>query len=402
MTSTTLFLRNNFRYLLPGILLTFLSGFGQTFFIALFAGEIQSEFSLSHGDWGGVYLLGTTVSAVIMVWAGVLTDHFRVRILGAVILVGLSAACLAMASISAVWMLPVIILALRFTGQGMLSHIAVVAMARWFVATRGRALAIAALGFAVGQALLPIVVVALKDSYHWRSLWVVSAVICLAGIPILWALLAQERTPRAASDANDSVGMQDRHWTRKEALKHGLFWCIIPALMGPPAFNTAFFFHQVHFAEIKHWEHFDLVALFPLFTLISIIATLVSGWLLDRLGTARLLPYYLLPMSAGFLVLGHFDHLFGGAFGLALLAISSGGQATLITAFWAEFFGTRHIGSIKALAAALMVFGSAVGPALTGYLIDFGVGIEAQFVGIAVYFLVSCGFVGLGMRLYAS
>ncbi|MFY0616067.1 MFS transporter [Shimia sp.] len=401
MTSTVTFVRENFRFLLPGILLSFLSSFGQTFFIALFAGEIRTEFGLSHGDWSGIYLIGTTASAVIMVWAGVLTDHFRVRILGAIILVGLAAACLAMANLSAVWMLPFVILALRFTGQGMLSHIAAVAMARWFVATRGRALAISALGFAIGQALLPLGVVAVKDIVDWHRLWVGGAVVSLLGIPILWALLAQERTPRAAAKANESFGMNNRHWHRKDALGNGLFWFIMPALLGPPAFNTAFFFHQVHFAEIKGWTHFDLVALYPMFTVVSTAAMLISGWLLDRLGTARLLPYYQLPMVVSFLAFAGIQSLWGGAIGLIAMALASGANATLITAFWAEFYGTKNIGGIKALAAAVVVFGSAVGPAIIGYLIDFGVGIELQFVGIALYFLVACGLVWVAMARYA-
>ena len=155
------FLRENAKWLSAGMLLTFLSSFGQTFFISLFAGEIRGEFGLSHGEWGGIYTLGTGVSAVVMIWAGGLTDRFRVRVLGAVVLFMLMGACLFMAANPSVWLLPVVIFALRFTGQGMTSHIAVVAMSRWFIATRGKALSIATLGFAVGEALLPIVFVGL-------------------------------------------------------------------------------------------------------------------------------------------------------------------------------------------------------------------------------------------------
>ena len=95
--STLSFLRDNARWLSAGALLTFLSSFGQTFFISIFAGEIREGFQLSHGQWGGIYTMGTTVSAIVMVWAGGLTDQFRVRSLGAVILGMLMLACLAMA-----------------------------------------------------------------------------------------------------------------------------------------------------------------------------------------------------------------------------------------------------------------------------------------------------------------
>ena len=46
------FLSENIQWLAAGILLTFLSSFGQTFFISIFAGEIRSTFGLSHGQWG--------------------------------------------------------------------------------------------------------------------------------------------------------------------------------------------------------------------------------------------------------------------------------------------------------------------------------------------------------------
>jgi MFS family permease len=258
------FLRLNAPWLAAGGLLTFLSSFGQTFFISIFAGEIRSEFGLSHGEWGGIYSLGTTSSAIAMIWAGALTDRFRVRGLGALILLALAGACIAMASVTAAWALAFVIFALRFTGQGMTSHIAVVAMARWFVATRGRALAIATLGFSVGEALLPVLFVALMGFVDWRLLWVVAAIIALAGIPVLSLLLRNERTPQSMAHENPSLGMFGRHWTRNQTLRHPLFWFMVPALLGPSAFGTALFFHQVHYAEIKGWEHVQLVSLFPL------------------------------------------------------------------------------------------------------------------------------------------
>ena len=161
------FLLQNAPWLAAGALLAFLSSFGQTFFISVFAGEIRAEFGLSHGAWGGIYSLGTTLSAAVMVWAGGLTDRFRARVLGSGVLVLLALACLSMA-FSTVWLLPLVIFALRLTGQGMTSHISAVAMARWFVAMRGRALSIAALGFSFGEALLPIVFVALLGMFDWR------------------------------------------------------------------------------------------------------------------------------------------------------------------------------------------------------------------------------------------
>ncbi|RBI77639.1 MFS transporter [Roseovarius sp. TE539] len=391
------FLRENAPWLSAGVLLTFLSSIGQTYFISVFAGEIRIAFNLSHGQWGGIYTLGTTASALVMVWAGALTDRFRVRALAPVILILMAGACLSMALNPVWWLLPFIIFALRFTGQGMMSHIAVVAMARWFVATRGKALSVATLGFAMGEALLPLIFVSLMLIYDWRLLWGAMGVVALLGIPLLILLLRRERTPQSWAETSQSLGMDARHWTRGQTLRHFLFWFMIPALLGPSAFNTAFFFHQVHFAEVKSVAHVELVAMFPFYTGVSIAAMVLSGWALDRVGTARLMPFMQLPMVAAFAIFALGAGPLALLSGFFFLALTTGANTTLPNAFWAEFYGTGNIGSIKAMAAAIMVLGSAIGPGLTGVGIDLGIGIETQFAVVAAYFVFTTLMMGIGI-----
>ncbi len=115
-------------------------------------------------------------SGMLMIWAGSSADHFRVRALAVGVILALACLSVVMSRISAVWLLPFLVFGLRFTGQGMLSHIAVVAMARWFVRTRGKAISYAGIGFALGQAVLPVVFVALMLRYNWQTLWLLAAV----------------------------------------------------------------------------------------------------------------------------------------------------------------------------------------------------------------------------------
>lgn len=391
------FLRDNAPWLAAGALLSFLSSFGQTFFISVFAGEIRAEFGLSHGQWGGIYSLGTTLAALVMVWAGGLTDVFRVRALGPVILLGLALACLAMAFNPFGWALFGVIFALRFFGQSMSSHIALVAMTRWFDAMRGRALAIATMGFAVGEALLPLSFVALMEVTDWHNLWILASVVTLLAIPLLMLLLRQERTPQSHAEKTVSLGMRGRHWKRKDVLTHPLFWFMVPAILGPPSFVTAYFFHQVHVATVKGWEHVELVRLFPVYTGLSVAVMVGSGWALDKLGAVRLMPFLQVPMIAAFVLFSVSGTPGMMLAGLTCMALTTGSSNTLPSAFWAEVYGTAHIGSIKALAAAVMVFGSAIGPGLTGVLIDLGVGIETQFLGIAVYFVLATVLMTIGI-----
>ncbi len=392
------FLRQNARWLAAGALLTFCSSFGQTYFISIFAGEIRAAFGLSHGQWGGIYTMGTMASAAVMVFAGGLTDRFRARSIGALALAFLALACLAMATVPSVWLLPVVIFALRFGGQGMSVHIAMVAMARWYVASRGKAISIAALGVAAGEAFLPMIFVALMTILHWQTLWVVAACLPLLAIPVLAGLLRVERTPRSMGTASQSAGMGGRHWTRAEMLRHPLFWLSVPALLSLPAFGTALFFQQVHLAETKGWALVEFVALFPIFTAISVGTMVLAGWALDRWGTARLMPLYQLPFAAGMVVMSLAESIAGAALAMALLALSQGANSALPQAFWAEFYGTRHIGAIKATATAVMVLGTGLGPGLTGGLIDLGYSFPEQMFGIAAYIVLAAILIAVAVR----
>jgi MFS family permease len=214
-------------------------------------------------------------------------------------------------------------------------------------------------------------------------------------------LLSKERAPQSVAEEAMSLGMKDRHWTRSEALGHPLFWCMVPALLGPSAFSTAFFFQQVHFAEIKEWEHITLVSFFPFFTGASVLMMVLSGWALDRFGTARLIAFYQLPMTCAFLCFALGNGLAVFVFGLFFLSMTSGSNATLPNAFWAEFYGTKHLGALKAMAAAIMVLGSAIGPGITGVLIDYEVGLETQYLWISWFFIFSTVFMLVGMMLYS-
>ena len=394
------FLRRNWLFLLAGFLLTFTSSYGQTYFISLFAGVIKGDFGLSDGQWGGIYTIGTTLSAITMVWAGVLTDRFRVRVLAFGVMVALAGACLAMAVVPNWIALIFVIYALRLTGQGMMSQLGQVAMVRWFEASRGKALSLSSMGFAAGQAFLPIIFVALFASFHWRSLWVLAAVLVLLTIPVILMLLRQERTPQSMADQAQRAGMNGRHWTRGELLRSGLFWMMIPMAIGPAAWGTALFFQQVHLTEVKGWELVEFVALMPVYTLSAVASTFLSGWAIDRFGVSSVLRIQMLPFALSFIVLAYADTLLVAGIALVIFGAGQGMQSTAPAAFWAEYYGTRHVGSIKAVAAALMVFGSAIGPGVTGLFIDLGVDFPQQMLPIAVYYLITAALATWAIHRY--
>lgn len=376
------------------MLLAFASSFGQTWFISLFAGHIKADFGLTDGAWGSLYTIATLASATLLLMRGSLADTVPLSRLGPLNAVLLACAALALCFGSGIALLGFAVFLLRFCGQGMFSHISVTAMGRWFVATRGRAVSIAGLGYSMGEVLLPVPVVLLIGWIGWQASWgVVAALMALVIAPMLFLLLAENRAPGGYSTASGSPGLINRHWNRAEVLRHWLFAALTPILLTHGFIGTVVFFHQAHVAAVKGWS---LTAMAPgliAYSTVSVVAALAAGWACDRYGAHRLLPIMTLPMGIGMLMIGPADTVGIWITALGFLGVTSGIANALWGALLPAVYGTNHLGAIRALATSVMVVSTAIGPGLTGILIDQGITFPEQ--GAAM------GFWCLGLAVYA-
>jgi len=394
----TSFVVDNRRWLAGGVLLTFFSGSGQTYFVSLFAGEIRAAYGLSHGGFGAVYMIATLGSAVTLIGLGRVVDRHPTTRVASWVVVALACACLWMAISRSVVGLVVAIYALRLFGQGMMSHVAMTAMGRWFDATRGRAVSITSLGYQLGEGVLPVLVVFLLPLVDWRLVWVgAAALLVLVAWPLLRMFWAVSRTPQGSGGGAPERG---RQWTRAEALRDRAFAPLLCAVLAPAFIGTSTFFHQVHLGEIKGWQASAFPSAFVLLALVTIVSGLASGRVIDALGACRLLPGFLLPLGVACAVLAIGETPATAWWFMALLGVSYGISSSVLGAVWPELYGTRHLGAIRAVVFAGMVFASALGPGLTGWAIDAGVGFERQLLYMAAYCLVAAGLmVPLARRL---
>ncbi|MCH8112096.1 MAG: MFS transporter, partial [Proteobacteria bacterium] len=203
------FLRTDPRLLAYGFLLSFGSGFGQTYFIALFSGNVRGEYGISHGEFGAVYAAATLASAAALTWTGRWIDHVDLRRWTIAVVVLLAAACLAMALTWNIASLVVAIFLLRQMGQGLMHHTSMTSQARYYVAARGRAVATAGMGFPLAEAVLPPAVILLVAAIGWRQSWlVIAAAIVIFILPLsLWLLRghgARHETHPVASRADSA------------------------------------------------------------------------------------------------------------------------------------------------------------------------------------------------------
>lgn len=383
------FIRENARWLATGILLSVGSSFGQTYFISIFAGEIRDAYGLTDGQWGGIYTVATLTSAMLLIGLGGRADTVPLSRLAVIVAALFAAAACLMAIGTSIWTLLMAVFLLRFCGQGMMTHMKATAMARWFVATRGRAMAITNLGYPVGEAVLPVVTILIIAGIGWRATWgVAAAVIALVLIPALMWLLAQNRAPAGSNGGQGAPGLFGKHWTRSEVLRHPLFYAFIPFLLTPGFIGTVIFFHAVHVAEVKGWTLTELAPSYSAYALASVTIGFSSGWLADRFGPVTLMPVALLPMALGMFLIGPAETPLGWSVALALVGVTQGVAATLGGTLMPSLFGTRNLGSIRAIATAIMVVSTAIGPGITGWFIDQGISYPDQGVAQGVWCLM--------------
>lgn len=382
------FVRTNARWLIGAGTLTFFSGPGQTYFIALFGADLRAVHGLSPGDFGLLYMVATLASAASVVWLGRYADLWSVRRQAITVVLCLAGFAALMASTTSLLLFALAIYGLRLFGQGLASHVAITAMGRWFERERGRAVAVAGVGYQLGEGLVPIAIVTLLGLVDWRWLWWL-VVLLLIGValPVVMRGFAVDRVPRRDAATDDC--RTGRHWTRREALRDPMFWLVCSGVLTPAFVGTSILFHQSSIGTAKGWPPTVIAAGFVPMAGATVCAALLTGVAIDRIGAHRLLPSFLLPLAAAAFTLGVGAEPWSGYVGLSLIGLAYGLHSAIFGAVWAELYGTRHLGAIRATVFAGMVFSSALGPGLTGWLIDQGIGIERQLVALALWSLLA-------------
>ena len=383
------FLQANARWLIGGFALCFCSSVGQTYFIALSGGEIRADYGLSHGEFGGLYMGATLLSAVTLPFLGRIVDFRSVSATVLLTFLGLAFCAALMWYAQTLALLFIAIYGLRLFGQGMMTHIAMTAMGRWYVSNRGRAVAIAASGLSLGTAILPVIVVTVAAIAGWRQSWLFASIALLLLLPIVYGLMKQERTPQGQKDAEDKANHQVHNWTRGEVLRDVYFWVLMIAVLAPSFISTTIQFHQIHLIDIKGWSHNTFASSFFAMSIITVVVSLLSGAAIDRFGSLRVLPTLLVPMGFASALLGAVDHHLIIFVVMGLIGVTQGIVSTLLGTLWPEIYGTKYLGSVRSSVMALIVFSSAIGPGLTGVLIDYGISFEIQLHAMAIYCFVA-------------
>jgi predicted MFS family arabinose efflux permease len=379
-----------FKVILFGFIFTFFSSFGQSYFLGLFNSSIREALSITHGQFGSIYASATLCSSLLLIWVGKKIDDVNIFKFAFFVTILLSFACFFFSRITSVFLLFIAIFLMRFSGQGMMSHTASTTISRYFTKTRGRALSISWFGLSSAEFIMPVLMVYLLTFIDWQNLWLIFSILVLIILPIASFLLIKNLNldSREANDENIKE-VEIKQWKRREVIKDYRFYIISSNMLAMPWIFTGFAVFQSFVQTSKGWGPYVIAQSFMSYSVLSVLTLFLSGFLIDKFTSRKLLIYMNIPLLLSVIVLFFFDTPITAFIFLGLVGISNGFANILGSSTWAELYGVKYLGSIKALTTALMVFATAFGTALFGYLIDIGFTVGDIAVVSGTYIFIS-------------
>jgi MFS family permease len=379
-----------FKVILFGFIFTFFSSFGQSYFLGLFNSSIREALSITHGQFGSIYASATLCSSLLLIWVGKKIDDVNIFKFAFFVIILLSFACFFFSRITSVFLLFIAIFLMRFSGQGMMSHTASTTISRYFTKTRGRALSISWFGLSSAEFIMPVLMVYLLTFIDWQNLWLIFSISVLIILPIASFLLIKNLNldSREVNDENIRE-VEIKQWKRSEVIKDYRFYIISSNMLAMPWIFTGFAVFQSFVQTSKGWGPYVIAQSFMSYSVLSVLTLFLSGFLIDKFTSRKLLIYMNIPLLLSVIVLFFFDTPVTAFIFLGLVGISNGFANILGSSTWAELYGVKYLGSIKALTTALMVFATAFGTALFGYLIDIGFTVGDIAVVSGTYIFIS-------------
>ncbi len=356
-------------------LLTWLSGFGQTFFLGLLGPELKNYHNLSAAQLGATYSLATLGAAFLLPFLGRLIDKqppSRSAFLFCWV-VGIGHLLL-LVPIGGIFIVFIGYLLIRLCGQSGLPVLSSTYVSKKFGRLRGKSLAFGGLGISLSEATLPLGLAILLSTWPYKVVsQIYSAALLMIGAAIFlffrennnFKVLYPEKHGSAVDFGDSNSGLLPHVLKWRVA---GLFCCgaFLPFLV------TGIFFHQDLVSNLNGWSRQNWAASFIFYGIFQLTSTLVTGSLVDRYSARKLLPYMTIPVqfALGLLVLDfHLGPQLEAALFFSLTGMSAAFLSTTQSALMAEIFPLPLLGRIKGLYSSVMVCSTAAAPIVFALLL---------------------------------
>lgn len=290
-------------------------------------------------------------------------------------------------------------------GQAMMAGMSSVAISNWFVARRGRTLAIMSMGSSVGGITLAPLAAFLIPQAGWRPVWLLYGVIVVSFVA-LPSLLFMKRRPEDMGLFPDGADHPPEHavagrvlerrvlWTRKQALRTPTFWFLIFGFSFNYLAVGALLVHLAPFLGTKGLSPGQVAFGVLMFAMGALLVKPAIGIALERFQPRLVATAATLVSFVGILLLivGQGLLLYVG---VVVFALSFGGSYPMEEVLWASSFGRWTLGRVRSVAQPFTTVLGSAGPIVGGIAFDATGSYISAFWLFAGTYLISAVFMFL-------
>ncbi|RCX18918.1 putative MFS family arabinose efflux permease [Anaerobacterium chartisolvens] len=380
----------------------FFSGPGQTYFTSVFIDSYIKDFGWSRSTVSSLYSVSTLIAGLLLFIVGRFADRYGQKKIIIIVAALLGASCMWNSFISSLWMLFLGFFIGRLTGQGSMTLLPATIVPQWFIKKRAFAFSMMSMGGVAGSAFLPPFNTWLIGIWGWAGVWRLwSVLLWFFFIPIVFVFLYDN--PEDLELLPDNVPTDDTKdagvaafentagsWTLKEAMHTRSFWGMLYCQILLPMIVTGVVFHFVSILGTKGLSASFASYVLSLLAVVSFPATLLAGYILDRIKLHHAAALISFLQLAALAVLLFSAPMYAAIAFTVIQGAAMGLQSVCGGVVWPDYYGMNHLGSIRGLAMTAAVIASAVGP------IPFGIAFDA-FGRYTEAFLIMMIFPAIGV-----
>ncbi|MBI4310952.1 MAG: MFS transporter [Chloroflexi bacterium] len=376
--------------------------------LSVFLSPMTTEFGWSKTVFTGASTLGTICGAGVSLVVGRYLDRLGGRWFLTVGLLLLGGTFVLMAFIQTLWQFYALQIIDRVVTMGVIGLTLQVIVPKWFVAKRGRAVALAGLGGMVGATITPLYLQFVITAADWRMASAVAGIVVwvISVLPVAMLLRRQPedmglRPDGLAPGEGVTEGPQGRQgrggrqvkeevsYALRQVLRFRSFYYLLIAfsllfLVGP-----GLVFHLIPFLKDQGLDPQYGVWILSTWSGAGAIGALAVGFLLERYNTRRVGAVAFLLMGVGFISLLAVDSLAKGLlWGVFLGFVAGASFNTLYQVVFANYYGRESLGKVRGVVWPVQMLSNSVGPLSAAIAYDVMgtyVPIFTVFAGLMVF-----------------
>ncbi|MDA0797663.1 MAG: MFS transporter [Chloroflexi bacterium] len=385
-------------------------------FFGIFLKPLAEEFGWTRAEVAMAVTIGTLMAAGMGFYLGRVLDKFGPRWMMAGGFAILAGSYFGLAFVNSLVAFYIVYSIGRAMMQSATGHTLMYALvSKWFVRRRATAISAATLGGYLGGILLAPLTQGIIDNFSWRHAYVffgvltilmavIPAVVLLRRIPEDLGLLpdgdagtAKDSEPssssaseaQAAPVAAQTATSERASLTLRDALHTPAFYMLTLMVMVTSVAMTGITFHMVpHFTDVGI-SNTAAATTISLLTVGSMVSVFGWGFLADRTSAKLMLMTALVLLEIGAALVANSTTEWGAYASSAIFGVGMAGYLVLSEVVWADFFGRKHLGSIRGVTMVFQLAGNASGSLIAAFMFDVSGSYDGAFKMILVLYAVS-------------